>query len=105
MKRLSQSTAYYLRVVLASFLICQGVALCQEKTVEPSSSASDQAVQIHSKLIGDELAKGTSDEWSGEYYYGDGLGVNVTLVMGPTTGFVYRWDGCLGNYDQNYGEF
>jgi hypothetical protein len=41
--------------------------------------------------------------WAGEYYYGDGLGVNVTLMISPENGFVFHWYGCLGLYDLNYG--
>jgi hypothetical protein len=30
--------------------------------------------------------------------------VNVSLALAPESGFVFRWDGCLGLYDLNYGE-
>ena len=51
-----------------------------------------------------ELAAGLGDEWWGEYYQGDGLGVNVTLSMAPKSGFAFTWTGCLGLYDLNYGD-
>jgi hypothetical protein len=33
----------------------------------------------------------------------DGLGVNVEVFLAPRAGFVFRWEGCLGLYDQNFG--
>jgi len=68
-----------------------------------SESEEDAIVAKQRLLIETELAKRTNDEWSGEYYYGDGLGVNVTLLFGRAAGFVYTWTGCMGTYDQNYG--
>ena len=43
-----------------------------------------------------------SREIAGEYYLGDGLGVNcyLTLVEGR---FNFKWTGCLGVYDRNTG--
>jgi len=41
---------------------------------------------------------------AGEYYFGDGLGVNVNLTLAPENGFVFTWQGCLGLYDLNYGD-
>jgi hypothetical protein len=51
-----------------------------------------------------EISRLPGHEWAGSYYHGDGLGVNVTLVLAPASGFVFRWHGCMGLYDQNYGE-
>jgi len=44
-----------------------------------------------------------SHGWAGEYYAGDGLGVNTTLLLVPRSGYVFEWHGCLGLYDRNYG--
>ncbi len=41
--------------------------------------------------------------WAGQYYHGDGTGVNVTLKLAPDNGFHFTWRGCLGEYDRNYG--
>jgi hypothetical protein len=54
-------------------------------------------------LIKKELTKLGEHEWAGEYYYGDGLGVNVNLTLAPELGYVFTWHGCLGLYDLNYG--
>lgn len=42
--------------------------------------------------------------WAGEYYVGDGLGMNVSIAAAPKAGIVYTWHGCLGLYDGNYGD-
>ena len=38
-------------------------------------------------------------EWAGEYSCGDGLGMNVSILIGPTGKVVYTWHGCMGLYD------
>ena len=40
---------------------------------------------------------------TGDYYYGDGLGVNRSLTIDKAGTFTYRWDGCLGEYDRAAG--
>mgnify|MGYP001573744111 CR=1 FL=1 len=41
----------------------------------------------------------------GKYYRGDGLGVNHYLELVMNGRFVFRWYGCLGEYDKNKGAF
>jgi hypothetical protein len=41
--------------------------------------------------------------WAGEYYFGDGLGANVRLLINPAGEFVWTWYGCLGLYGGDYG--
>jgi hypothetical protein len=41
----------------------------------------------------------------GEYYLGDGLGVNCSLTLGSDHRFTFRWRGCLGEYDRNEGRW
>jgi hypothetical protein len=41
---------------------------------------------------------------AGDYYFGDGLGVNCTLAITPEGRFSFEWRGCLGVYDRNSGE-
>lgn len=50
-----------------------------------------------------EIQELAGHPWAGKYFYGDGLGVNVTLHLAPASGFVFEWHGCLGLYDRNYG--
>lgn len=68
------------------------------------SMKSKAAVEAKRELIGQELSSLKTHPWDGQYYYGDGLGVNVDLSMAPKSGFVFTWNGCLGLYDQNYGD-
>jgi hypothetical protein len=67
------------------------------------SEASVAASEDQLRTIRRELRSLKNHDWAGEYYYGDGLGVNVSLALAPESGFVFRWDGCLGMYDLNYG--
>jgi hypothetical protein len=39
----------------------------------------------------------------GSYYYGDGLGMNFSLVVKPEGRFSFVWRGCLGVYGTNEG--
>lgn len=60
--------------------------------------------EVRSSLIKSELAKlDGQHEWAGDYYHGDGRGVNVRLALAPSGGFVFSWHGCLGEYDRNHG--
>ena len=40
---------------------------------------------------------------AGSYYYGDGLGMNCSLVVKPEGRFSFIWRGCLGVYGKNEG--
>ncbi|MCA9253864.1 MAG: hypothetical protein R3E58_07045 [Phycisphaerae bacterium] len=51
-----------------------------------------------------EIESLPNHEWAGSYYHGDGLGVNASLTMAPSNGFVFVWTGCMGVYDRNYGD-
>lgn len=42
--------------------------------------------------------------WAGEYYEGDGLGMNVRVLIAPSAGVSSTWHGCTGLYAQNEGE-
>jgi hypothetical protein len=42
-------------------------------------------------------------ELPGQYYLGDGLGVNCSLELHPDHRFRFVWRGCLGMYDRNQG--
>jgi hypothetical protein len=41
--------------------------------------------------------------WAGDYYFGDGLGANVSLSLAPHSGVAATWQGCLGTYTTNKG--
>lgn len=50
--------------------------------------------------IGDHWA----DEWAGNYYVGDGLGMNVSFSIAPDAGVAFTWNGCTGLYAFNHGD-
>jgi len=41
--------------------------------------------------------------WAGQYYHGDGLGMNISVALAPESGIVYTWRGCLGLYEFDHG--
>jgi hypothetical protein len=67
------------------------------------SAAAGAAADDRKERIRNEINRIGEHEWAGEYYYGDGLGVNVALTVAPESGFVFTWHGCLGLYDRNFG--
>ena len=70
-----------------------------EKLTDASIATSEE----QTKRIQLELRHLKNHDWAGEYFFGDGLGVNVSLALAPDSGFVFSWHGCLGLYDLNYG--
>jgi len=62
------------------------------------------AVKVKFDEIEKEIASLEDHPWAGLYYQGAGLGANLTLAIAPKSGFAFTWYGCLGLYDQNYGE-
>ncbi len=67
------------------------------------SAAARASADKREERIKNEIGRIGEHEWAGEYYYGDGLGVNVDFIVAPESGFVFTWHGCLGLYDLNYG--
>jgi hypothetical protein len=89
--------------VLLALTAAVGACLAAGQPDEKLSAASQAAADAREERIREELAQLKGHEWAGEYYWGDGLGVSVTLLAAPKSGFAYRWHGCLGLYDLNYG--
>jgi len=59
---------------------------------------------IAATLIAEALwAVEGSREFAGSYYQGDGTGVNWYLHLHGDGTFAFRWDGCLGTYDEKSG--
>jgi hypothetical protein len=67
-----------------------------------SETAENAAKHLRARLQAEIKTLGNHD-WAGEYYHGDGLGVNVSLLLAPNSGYLFEWHGCLGLYDRNYG--
>lgn len=94
------STLFAVLFLASSF----GSVAAQEKEKSKFSKSAKSELKMQQARIKKELASATLDEWAGEYYYGDGLGVNVDFSMAPKSGFAFTWNGCLGLYDLNYGD-
>lgn len=81
-----------------------GFGVCAVEAQDNTSKVNSGIVSRREKAIRKELKSPHLDEWSGRYYYGDGLGTNVVLLYARESGFVFTLHGCLGLYDQNYGD-
>lgn len=61
-------------------------------------------VQERIEAIEAELASGEAlPAWAGEYFFGNGLGRNVTLWVAPEAGCAALWTGCMGPYGEAQG--
>ena len=75
----------------------------QAQDTKPSGWELGEANEARIGAISADIARVGDHPWAGQYYTGDGLGVNQSLYLAPETGFVYVWTGCLGIYDFNHG--
>ncbi|QWF15654.1 hypothetical protein [Lysobacter capsici] len=70
----------------------------------PSERIGSQ-VQRRGQLVQTELlGLHGQHAWAGDYYEGDGLGMNVRVLIAPGAGVSSTWRGCTGMYAQNEGE-
>jgi hypothetical protein len=65
--------------------------------------AFEHAVEAQRAAIAKENAATPKVAWAGDYYFGDGLGQNVSLSLAPVSGVAATWQGCLGTYAANKG--
>jgi hypothetical protein len=75
------------------------------KQEEPA--ANERLDRIKAELAALPQAKDApawAAEWAGQYYTGDGRGMNVAITLAPQSGLVYTWHGCMGLYDLNHGD-
>ena len=91
----------FLHLGLMLFLASAALAADDEED-KRSGKAERTATALRGKIQA-EIKKLGDHAWAGEYYAGDGLGVNTSLVLAPAAGYVFEWHGCLGLYDRNYG--
>jgi hypothetical protein len=91
----------HLQISVVLLLVSAAVAGDREQ-VKYSASAERTANSKREKILA-EIKKLGDHEWAGEYYAGDGLGVNTSVAIAPNSGYVFEWHGCLGSYDRNYG--
>jgi hypothetical protein len=91
----------HLQIALALFVAC-GTGCANPDQAKRSAAAESTAKSMRTQILAEVKGLG-AHEWAGEYYAGDGLGVNTTLAIAPKSGYVFEWHGCLGLYDRNYG--
>jgi hypothetical protein len=91
----------YLHIIVA-LLIASGAFVCAKGQGKHSKTA-EKAVKLRQEKILAEIKKLGTHDWAGDYFAGDGLGVNTSLILSPQSGYVFEWHGCLGLYDRNYG--
>jgi hypothetical protein len=88
-------------------LVCVLIAVgfdigCSREEAKRSESA-ENAAETRRQAILAEIKALNAHEWAGEYYAGNGMGVNTSLAIAPKSGYVFEWHGCMGLYDRNYG--
>ena len=59
--------------------------------------STEREAQTRRRIIQREASSPDRCEWAGEYYLGDGMGVNFALSLAPQSGFVLESHGCVGS--------
>jgi hypothetical protein len=88
-------------ITLALLLVSAAVAA--DGWQAKRSARAERHANIRRQAILAEIKRLGDHEWAGEYYAGDGRGVNTSVVIAPHSGYVFEWHGCAGLYDRNYG--
>jgi len=85
----------------AAIILSLSVAFCVIGcSKESRSSNEDNALVLDVPFDASSLSL---QGIAGEYYFGDGLGVNCSLRLSVQGNFTFLWSGCLGTYDKNEG--
>lgn len=93
----------YLQIVIMVTLLLATEAGAREEAEEKYSKTAGKAAKIKRGKVLAELKKLGAHDWAGDYYAGDGLGVNTSLMVAPNSGYLFEWHGCGGLYDRNCG--
>lgn len=70
---------------------------------EKFSEATDRTLNQRREEIRSEIRALGDHPWAGEYYEGDGLGVNISFLVAPGAGYIYDFRSDVGPVDRNYG--
>ncbi len=89
-----RSICFELLLPWISLVVLQG---CSKSSPERNASDLHPSQPPQTSLIN------LITQFAGEYYFGDGKGVNCTLQLKGDSTFAFEWTGCLGVYDQNDG--
>jgi hypothetical protein len=90
-------------ILLVTFAFAVITAPAQERDNPRFSSRAESKAKNLRQQIQAEIGQLKGHAWAGEYREGDGLGVNISLILAPKSGYLFEWHGCLGLYDRNYG--
>ena len=90
-------------ILVVAFAFCVITARSQERDNPKFSSQAESKAKNLKQQIQAEIGQFKAHEWAGEYREGDGLGVNISLIIAPKSGCLFEWHGCVGLYDRNYG--
>lgn len=77
------------------------VTITPEEIARRSEIAASAEQQLDD--LAQQIAEGRQAPWEGEYYLGDGTGVNISFGLSRTSGAAYVWRGCLGTYGAGTG--
>ena len=91
------------RTIIAALLVSASVTLAANRDEAKYTESAEKTAKQLQERIQAVATTLTNHPWAGAYYCGDGLGVNVSLLLAPGAGYVFEWHGCLGLYDRNYG--
>ena len=97
------------RAIFAAFLSCIASACSRDETSSnsfqsgPYDPAFVEQVKTMSERIRAEASTQPAHPFAGQYFQGDGLGVNLTLDIGPSGAYTLSWHGCLGLYHLEHG--
>lgn len=94
---------FFINAVIGLCLCAAHFVLARTSAQRKFSPEADQKADHLRTAIQGEITGLGEHPWAGDYYQGDGLGVNVQLLIAPQCGYLFEWHGCLGLYDRNYG--
>ncbi|MHC4696722.1 MAG: hypothetical protein ACYTFA_08275 [Planctomycetota bacterium] len=102
-KRLTVGASAILALAV-SVVLAQDASPPCGRSKEKSTPEAQAAWEARFQAINREISGLSDHPWAGTYYYGDGKGANVSLTLAPESGFVFKWRGCMGVYDRNFGD-
>jgi hypothetical protein len=92
-----------MKLLWGLLLVAAGAQDDPESLAKYTPEAEQAETALRTKIKA-ELETLGDHPWAGNYYQGDGKGVNQRILLSPKAGFVFTWHGCLGLYDRNRGE-
>jgi hypothetical protein len=90
-----------LAVIVASSAIAENSA--QEKDRVKAEMEAEAAANLKREAVLAELKRLGAHDWAGDYYAGDGTGMNVSLTLAPDSGYVFEWRSCLDVFVRDSG--